>query len=252
MHINGGVNMKHNDKEHNEHNQGDSGNGDTLKPNLSGDEFNEMMGNKEHGHEHGHGGSCGGHGKGDGHGNGNGHKCCGKHHHKNHDGDSESGSESTAGSNQEVERLKLALEDANDRAVRAAAELENYKKRITKETDEKVKHANQKLVTDFLPIIDNLEMSVQYFGSVTDEHSKKVYDGIVLVIKQFKDALSKHGIKQIEIEPNVTKFHPDLHEAIALDADSSVGDDVITQVFQNGYTIHDRVARHSKVKVNKK
>lgn len=238
--------MKHNDKEHNEHNHDSGGNdsGDTLKPNLSNDEFNEIVGDKAQG-------GCGGHNGGHGHGNGhgNGHKCCGKHgHHKNHDENSEQGAAGT----QEVERLKLALEESNDKAIRAVAELENYKKRITKETDEKVKHANQKLVTDFLPIIDNLEMSVQYFGSVTDEHSKKVYDGIVLVIKQFKDALLKHGIKQIEIEPNVTKFHPDLHEAIALDANSDVDDDVITQVFQNGYTIHDRVARHSKVKVNKR
>ncbi|MBC7196074.1 MAG: nucleotide exchange factor GrpE, partial [Deferribacterales bacterium] len=133
-------------------------------------------------------------------------------------------------------------------SLRLAAELDNFRKRLSKETEEKLKYANQQIILDFLVIIDNLEMALSHIKE--SEEIKALKEGVELTLKQFKDTLAKYGAK--EIETNIgDEFNPNLHDALMLDADHNHKNNAITLVMQKGYTLHDRVIRPTKVRVNK-
>ncbi|UOD34023.1 nucleotide exchange factor GrpE [Deferribacteraceae bacterium V6Fe1] len=148
----------------------------------------------------------------------------------------------------EIESLKKEVEEKKEHSLRLAAELDNFRKRLSKETEEKLKYANQQIILDFLVIIDNLEMALSHIKE--SEEIKALKEGVELTLKQFKDTLAKYGAK--EIETNIgDEFNPNLHDALMLDADQNHKNNAITLVMQKGYTLHDRVIRPTKVRVNK-
>lgn len=145
----------------------------------------------------------------------------------------------------QVENLENILKEKNEEILRRAADLDNYRKRLTKETEDKVRFANQSVVKDFLPVIDNIEMALQH-----TEEGTPLREGIELTIKSFKDALSKHGVKEVDAEIG-TIFDPAVHEAIMMDSTAEYENNAITLCVQKGYLLNDRVIRPAKVKVNK-
>ena len=145
----------------------------------------------------------------------------------------------------QVENLENILKEKNEEILRRAADLDNYRKRLTKETEDKVRFANQAVVKDFLPVIDNIEMALQH-----TEEGTPLREGIELTIKSFKDALSKHGVKEVDAEIG-TIFDPAVHEAIMMDSTAEYENNAITLCVQKGYILNDRVIRPAKVKVNK-
>ncbi len=145
----------------------------------------------------------------------------------------------------QVENLENILKEKNEEILRRAADLDNYRKRLTKETEDKVRFANQAVVKDFLPVIDNIEMALQH-----TEEGSPLREGIELTIKSFKDALSKHGVKEVDAEIG-TIFDPAVHEAIMMDNNTEYENNAVTLCVQKGYILNDRVIRPAKVKVNK-
>lgn len=145
----------------------------------------------------------------------------------------------------QVENLENILKEKNEEILRRAADLDNYRKRLTKETEDKVRFANQSVVKDFLPVIDNIEMALQH-----TEEGTPLREGIELTIKSFKDALSKHGVKEVDAEIG-TIFDPAVHEAIMMDSTAEYENNAVTLCVQKGYLLNDRVIRPAKVKVNK-
>lgn len=145
----------------------------------------------------------------------------------------------------QVENLENILKEKNEEILRRAADLDNYRKRLTKETEDKVRFANQAVVKDFLPVMDNIEMALQHA-----EEGTPLREGIELTIKSFKDALSKHGVKEVDAEIG-TIFDPAVHEAIMMDSTAEYENNAITLCVQKGYLLNDRVIRPAKVKVNK-
>lgn len=145
----------------------------------------------------------------------------------------------------QVENLENILKEKNEEILRRAADLDNYRKRLTKETEDKVRFANQAVVKDFLPVIDNIEMALQH-----TEEGTPLREGIELTIKSFKDALSKHGVKEVDAEIG-TIFDPAVHEAIMMDNNTEYENNAVTLCVQKGYLLNDRVIRPAKVKVNK-
>lgn len=148
----------------------------------------------------------------------------------------------------QVESLKAELAEKDEHVLRLVAELDNFRKRITRETDEKLKYANQQIILDFLVIIDNLEMALAHIKEC--EETKALKEGVELTLKQFKDTLAKYGAKEIDVKIG-DEFDPNLHDALMLDADKNLSNNTITLVMQKGYTLHDRVIRPTKVRVNK-
>lgn len=145
----------------------------------------------------------------------------------------------------QVENLENILKEKNEEILRRAADLDNYRKRLTKETEDKVRFANQSVVKDFLPVIDNIEMALQH-----TEEGSPLREGIELTIKSFKDVLSRHGVTEINSEIG-TIFDPAVHEAIMMDNTAEYENNAITLCVQKGYILNDRVIRPAKVKVNK-
>lgn len=145
----------------------------------------------------------------------------------------------------QVENLENILKEKNEEILRRAADLDNYRKRLAKETEDKVRFANQAVVKDFLPVIDNIEMALQH-----TEEGSPLREGIELTIKSFKDVLSRHGVTEINSEIG-TIFDPAVHEAIMMDNNAEYENNAITLCVQKGYILNDRVIRPAKVKVNK-
>lgn len=145
----------------------------------------------------------------------------------------------------QVENLENILKEKNEEILRRAADLDNYRKRLAKETEDKVRFANQAVVKDFLPVIDNIEMALQH-----TEEGSPLREGIELTIKSFKDVLSRHGVTEINSEIG-TIFDPAVHEAIMMDNTAEYENNAITLCVQKGYILNDRVIRPAKVKVNK-
>ena len=142
--------------------------------------------------------------------------------------------------NKKVETLKIQLEETEDRLKRVAAEFDNYKKRSAKEKTELYNSIMADVVSNFLPVIDNLEKAVEV--ETKDEEYKK---GIELVLKQFQDVLLSNGVQAIEAVGQT--FDPEFHEAVSSVQDDTKGEKEIVQEYRKGYRIGNKVIRHSMV-----
>lgn len=142
----------------------------------------------------------------------------------------------------QIESQKVQIDETEDRLKRVAAEFDNYKKRNVKERDGMYNSLVSDIVSNFLPILDNLEKAAEV--ETKDEEYKK---GIELVLKQFKDVLSARGVTEIETVGNT--FDPELHEAVSSVQDGTKGEKEIVQEYRKGYKIGDKVIRHSMVVV---
>ena len=140
----------------------------------------------------------------------------------------------------QIESQKVQIEETEDRLKRVAAEFDNYKKRSAKERDTMYNSLVSDIVSNFLPILDNLEKAVEI--ETKDEEYKK---GIELVLKQFKDVLSAKGVTEIETIGKT--FDPELHEAVSSIQDANKGEKEIVQEYRKGYIIGNKVVRHSMV-----
>lgn len=146
-------------------------------------------------------------------------------------------------------KLEDKLKEANDKVLRISAETDNYKKRLAKESDDKVRYANQGLVTELLNVVDHLEMALNH----SDENSnvEALKKGVEITLKQFKETLKKYGVEEIEVKEGDV-FDPKVHEAMMLDERDDLDNNRISAVMQKGYKMHNRVVRSTKVRVNKK
>ncbi|MFH1224091.1 MAG: nucleotide exchange factor GrpE [Pseudomonadota bacterium] len=137
----------------------------------------------------------------------------------------------------------LKAKDAQKELVYAYAEFDNYKKRHAKDVLQQMAFANEKLVKEMLPIIDNLSRAKEH---ACEEDTK----GLELIMKQLKDALDKFGVK--ELSSVGEKFDPNFHEAMEKTESDDHDADSVTEEYQKGYTMHGRLIRPCKVCVNTK
>lgn len=144
--------------------------------------------------------------------------------------------------NKKVETLKIKLEETEDRLKRIAAEFDNYKKRNEKEKTALYNSILGDVISNFLPVIDNLEKAA---ASKTEDVNYQ--QGIELVLKQFKDVLLSNGVQEIEAVGKT--FDPELHEAVSAITDENLGEKEIKEEYRKGYKIGDKVIRHSMVVV---
>ncbi len=141
------------------------------------------------------------------------------------------------------EDWKAKYDDMNDRFLRLAAEFDNFRKRSQREKDGIYVNAIAKAVTELLPTYDNLERAVK--ADTTDPEYKK---GVELTMNQLGENLKKLDVKVIEAEPG-TVFNPNLHNAVMHIEDENFEENVIAEVFQQGFSIGEKVIRHAMVKV---
>ena len=142
----------------------------------------------------------------------------------------------------EDNKLQLELDETTDRLKRLMAEFDNFKKRSAKERESLYSSILSDIVSNLLPVVDNLENAVNV--ETQDENYKQ---GVELVSKQFKDVLTSLGVK--EIETVGTTFNPEYHEAVSSVQDESLGEKEIKEAYRKGYIIGNRVVRHAMVVV---
>ncbi|MBQ7950749.1 MAG: nucleotide exchange factor GrpE [Clostridia bacterium] len=142
-----------------------------------------------------------------------------------------------------LEQLQAEVAALQDKNLRLMAEFENYKKRTQKEKEASYEFATADTVGKLLPVLDTLELSLTQ--DATDGNAFKA--GIELVVKQFVTALEKLGVSEI---PALNEtFNPELHNAVLRQEDGEGEPDTVVEVLQKGYTLKERVIRHSMVKV---
>ncbi|MDR2866090.1 MAG: nucleotide exchange factor GrpE [Methanomassiliicoccaceae archaeon] len=143
------------------------------------------------------------------------------------------------------ERIAEAEKRASDNldiARRIQADFDNYKKRTQRENEEFRKHASDSLIADILGIIDDLERALSHAPKDDD-----LAAGVGSIRNNLMKILSLKGLAEISTDG---KFDPAVHEALCAEAGENDGE--ITEVFQKGYRIGDRVLRYAKVKVTKR
>jgi molecular chaperone GrpE len=149
----------------------------------------------------------------------------------------------------ELEQKKQDAEEANDKYRRTYADFENYRKRMQRDQAEFRKYANEQMALELLTVLDHLNLALKHAnggGSSGDA----LQQGVEMVYKQFRDVLEKFGITPFKAEGE--PFDPAKHEAMMQVGTSDVPENMVVQVFQDGYLYHEKILRHAKVGVSKK
>ena len=147
---------------------------------------------------------------------------------------------------EQMEAAELAvkqLESVKDQFVRLTAEYDNYRKRTTKEKDNIYQDAKGDTITAFLAVYDNLERAAAAEGGEDSPHKK----GLEMIFHQYQDILKKLDVTEIEAKGQ--PFDPERMEAVMHIEDENFGENEVTQVFQAGFMLGDKVIRHAIVQV---
>jgi molecular chaperone GrpE len=141
------------------------------------------------------------------------------------------------------EELVAQRDEYRELAQRVQADFENFRKRMLREQTVKIERANEALVEQLLPVLDNFELALDSI----DESDEKVRKGMELVHAGLLEVLSKHGFERVDALGK--HFDPNEHEAVAQDD----GDDepVVSDVYRTGYRLKGRVIRPATVKVTR-
>jgi molecular chaperone GrpE len=145
-----------------------------------------------------------------------------------------------------IAALEAELAERNDQFLRKAAEFENFRKRMNREKQEAIDFANQSLLLDLIPVIDDFERAIQSAAVSKDFNS--LYEGIGMIERRLITMLeNRWALKRFDCAGEV--FDPNRHEAIMMEKSAEVSEPVVQEDFIKGYTLKDRVIRSAKVKV---
>ena len=137
------------------------------------------------------------------------------------------------------------IEELTDRLTRQMAEFDNFRKRTDKEKSQMYEIGAKDIINKILPVVDNFERGL---AAVPEEEKKNpILEGMEKVYKQLMTTLEEVGVKPIEAVGQ--EFNPDFHNAVMHVEDEELGENIIAEEFQKGYTDRDSVVRHSMVKV---
>jgi len=149
----------------------------------------------------------------------------------------------------ERERLSQEAGEARDKYLRTYADFENYRKRMQRDQADFRKYANEQMALDLLGVADHLNLAIMH-ANEGGAANQALVQGVELVYKQLLGVLEKYGIKPFKAvgEP----FDPAMHDAMMQVENADLPENMVAQVFTEGYRYHDRVLRHAKVGVTKR
>jgi molecular chaperone GrpE len=146
------------------------------------------------------------------------------------------------------EQLRAKEEEAKnnyERLIRQTAEIENFKKRAIRDKEDTIRFANEALVKELLPIVDNLERAIAHAKG--GGNGESLVEGVEMILKGLFDALAKHGVSQISAVGQ--PFNPQLHEAMAQVESDSGEPNTVLEEHQKGYLLRERLLRPALVTV---
>jgi molecular chaperone GrpE len=148
------------------------------------------------------------------------------------------------------QQLRVKEEEAKnnyERFIRQTAEVENFKKRALRDKEDAIRYANETLVKELLPIIDNLERAISHARG--SGNGASLVEGVEMILKGLFDALGKYGVSQISAMGQ--PFDPQLHEAMAQVETDTGEPNTVLEEHQKGYLLKDRLLRPALVTVAK-
>ena len=148
----------------------------------------------------------------------------------------------------ELEEAKQTIASQKDGVVRAAADIENMRRRAAQDVEKAHKFALEKFANELLPVIDNLERAIE-FSDKENETLKPLLEGIDMTVKSFNDAVAKFGVEIVN--PQGEQFNPEFHQAMSIQPSNDVTPNTVLAVMQKGYTLNGRLLRPAMVMVSK-
>ena len=149
---------------------------------------------------------------------------------------------------QSIDQLRSDLDRFKDLAMRSAADLENYRKRSTREKEDAVKYANAAFLERLVPILDNFDLGLG--AAKNDAGAASIVAGLEMVARQLQDFLVSCGVEPVNAEPG-TPFDPNLHEAIGQEAHAEIPESSVVRQLRKGFKLRDRLLRPATVVVSK-
>jgi molecular chaperone GrpE len=149
------------------------------------------------------------------------------------------------GANDELARISEERDQLRDRLLRTTAEFDNYRKRIDRDRKDMVDRAAEGVLTEILPIIDDLERALA--SPEASEGDEGYRRGVELIHKQLLDLLTRRGVTPIETAGET--FDPHLHQAVSSEPSADHREGEIIEEFRRGYRLGDRLLRPAMVKV---
>lgn len=138
-------------------------------------------------------------------------------------------------------------QEAEEIRLRALAEMDNVKKRLNREHEERVRYATESVLKDLLPALDNLDLAIRY-GSHA-EACKDMLTGVQMTLKLMLDALKNHGLTPVGEIGEV--FNPEIHEAVTYEERDDLEANHVSTIMQKGYMLKNHLLRPAKVAVSK-
>jgi len=160
--------------------------------------------------------------------------------------EADGGQASELTSEEKIAELDAQIADLRDQLLRKAADFENFRKRNNQDKQNAIEYANQSLLLDIIPVIDDLERAIQAGESSSDV--KALLEGVKMIEKRLTSQLeTKWGLKRFTSEGE--PFDPNRHEALMVEKAPDIAEAVVKEDLSRGYMLKDRVIRTSKVKV---
>ena len=151
--------------------------------------------------------------------------------------------------NEEIEAMNKRVSEAEEKALRYQAELINYRKRKDEETEKKLKYANEDLILEILPVLDNFERAIKMDDDNLEDEVSQFLSGMKMVYASLTKAIEKFGVKEIDALGKV--FDATYHQAVMTEEVKDKDKDIVLEVYRKGYILKDKVIRPAMVKVNK-
>jgi molecular chaperone GrpE len=146
------------------------------------------------------------------------------------------------------QELEAELSEVQEQLLRTAADAENFKKRLQREKEEQTRYANESLMRELLPAIDNLERALEHSRSESDQGS--LVEGLNMTLKGFLGTLARFGCTQVEAEGK--PFDPNFHEAVSQEDSADHEPNTVLNELQKGYMLKERLLRPAMVLVSKR
>lgn len=147
-----------------------------------------------------------------------------------------------------LQSWKIRLAEAQENALRAAAEMQNIRRRAEQDIQKAHKFALEKFATDLLAVVDSLERGIEV-SDVSDEAIRPMREGMELTYKLLLDTLKRFQVERLD--PQGEPFNPEEHQAMAMEENADVEPNSVLKVFQCGYSISGRLLRPAMVVVSK-
>ena len=142
--------------------------------------------------------------------------------------------------------LEQQVAEWRERAIRSAADLENFRKRMEREKGEARRYANQSLLEELLPVLDNFHMGLE---AASADAESMIFRGMEMVKKQLDDFLSGQGVEEVSAEGKM--FDPAVHEAVSQEDCDASPEGSVLKVIRRGYQMGERLLRPANVVVSR-